>query len=142
VTGVGDGVRLAELVAALDAVCDASPAAVYDVLADLSTHVEWAGVVEARRPEFVEFRTEAVVVWRTGKRTEARYEHRYEIAPDGMGSHVVYRLRQTDITNAPLRMRLPLMRTMTHRLMLPLLCRRGFANLLRSADLQVDHVRS
>lgn len=177
-----DGGAAYEMV--LDAECDASPAAVYDVLADLSTHVDWAGkrqypgfrllslrgtgpmqvgteftsvgsipmalsrwentnvVVEARRPEIVEFHTEAVVVWRTGKRTEARYEHRYEIAPDGMGSHVVYRLRQTAITNAPLRMRLPLMRTMTHRLMLPLLCRRGFANLLRSADLRVDHIRS
>ncbi len=42
-------------------------------------------VVEARAPEIVEFHTEAVVVWRSGKRTEARYEHRYEIAPERDG---------------------------------------------------------
>ena len=168
----------------LDARCDASPAAVYDVLSDLSTHLDWAGkrqyrgfrllslrgtgpvetgteftsvgsipmarsrwenineVVEARRPEVLEFHTEAVVVWRTGKRTEARYEHRYETSSDGTGSRVVYRLRQTAITNPPLRMRAPLMRAMTHRVMIPRFCRRGFANLLRSAELRVDHIRS
>jgi Polyketide cyclase / dehydrase and lipid transport len=157
--------------------CDAPPEDVYDVLADLSTHVDWAGerqypgfrlvsldgagpvepgtpftsvgsipmalsrwenrnkVVEARSPEVLEFHTGAVVRWRTGRRTEARYEHRYEIEPDGTGSRVVYRLRQTAIANPPLRMRLPLMRTITHRKMIPLFCGRGFANLLHAAEL-------
>jgi hypothetical protein len=160
----------------LDARCESSPAAVYDVLTDLSTHLDWAGkrqypgfrllslrgtgpvetgteftsvgsipmartrwenhnvVVEARRPEVLEFHTGAVVVWRTGKRTEARYEHRYEIEPERTGSRVVYRLRQTAIANPPLRMRSPLMRIMTHRVMIPIFCRRGFTNLLRSAE--------
>ena len=160
----------------LDASCHASPAAVYDVLANLSTHLDWAGkrqhrgfrllslqgsgplevgteftsvgsipmawtrwenhneVVEARRPEVLEFHTEAVAVWRSGERTEAVYEHRYEIVPDGTGSRVVYRLRQTAIENPPRRMRLPMMRTMTHRVMIPWFCRRGFTNLLRSAE--------
>ncbi len=169
-----DGGATYEMV--LEARCDASPAAVYDVLADLSTHVEWAGkhqypgfrllslrgtgpmqvgtgftsvgsipmarsrwentnmVVEAERPEIVEFHTEAVVVWRSGKRTEGLYEHRYEIAPAGTGSRVVYRLRQTAITDPPLRMRAPLMRTMTHRVMIPRFCRRGLNNLMRSAE--------
>jgi hypothetical protein len=31
-------------------------------------------------------------------------------------------------------MRLPLMRTVTHRVMIPRFCRRGFTNLLRSAE--------
>jgi hypothetical protein len=160
----------------LDASCDASPAAVYDVLADLSTHLDWAGarqhrgfrllsvhgtgplelgteftsvgsipmarsrwenqneVVEARRPEVLEFQTEAVAVWRSGERTEAVYEHRYETVPEGTGSHVTYRLRQTAIESPPRRMRLPLMRTMTHRVMIPWFCKRGFKNLLRSAE--------
>jgi hypothetical protein len=155
---------------------DAPTSAVYDVLADLSTHMDWAGtrqyrsfrllsldgsgpvetgtvftsvgtmpmarsrwqnrnvVAEARPPEVLEFHTEAVVTWRSGKRTEARYEHRYEIEPDGTGSRVTYRLRQTAISNPPLRMRLPIMRTMTHRVMIPRFCRRGFRNLLRSAE--------
>lgn len=168
-----DGGAAYEMV--LDAHCDAPPAAVYDVLSDLSTHLDWAGrrqypgfrllslrgtgpvetgteftsmgsipmarsrwenqntVVEARRPEVLEFHTEAVVVWRTGKRTEARYEHRYEIEAETTGSRVVYRLRQTAIANPPLRMRVPLMRLMTHRVMIPWFCRRGFTNLLRSA---------
>ncbi len=92
---------------------DASPAAVYDVLADLSTHLEWAGkrqypgfrllsvhgtgpletgtgftsvgsvpmalsrwenqneVVEARPSQILELHTDSLVVWRSGKRTEA-----------------------------------------------------------------------
>ena len=137
----------------LDASSDASPAAVYDVLADLSTHLDWAGtrqhrgfrllsvrgtgplelgtefesvgsipmalvrwenhneVVEARRPEVLEFHTEAVAVWRSGERTEALYEHRYEIVSDGTGSRVTYRMRQTAIENPPRRMRLPMMRS-------------------------------
>jgi hypothetical protein len=141
----------------LEARCDAPPSAVYGELADLSTHLDWAGkrqypgfrllslrdaghmengteftsvgsvpmalsrwenqneVVEARFPETLEFHTRGLIVWRSGTRTEARYEHRYETRPDGTGSRVVYRLRQTAITNPPLRMRLPLMRTMTHR---------------------------
>ncbi|MGZ4131717.1 MAG: SRPBCC family protein [Actinomycetota bacterium] len=169
-----DGRAAYEMV--LERRCGAPPTVVYDVLADPSTHTDWAGkrqypgfrllslratgpletgtaftsvgsvpmalsrwenqneVVEARRPDLMEFHTDALVVWRSGKRTEARYEHRYEIEPDGTGSRVVYRLRQTAIANPPLRMRLPLMRTVTHRVMLPLLCRRGFANLLRSAE--------
>ena len=152
------------------------PPAVYDVLADLSTHLEWAGkrqyrgfrlislsgagpletgteftsvgtipmalsrwenqneVVEARPPHVLEFHTEAIVMWRSGTQTEARYEHRYEIKPDGTGSRVTYRLRQTEIANPPLRARLPVMRTLTHRVMIPRFCRRGFKNLLRSAE--------
>jgi len=93
-------------------------------------------VIEARPPEVLEFHTDGLVVWRSGKRTEAHYEHRYEIEPDGTGSRVAYRLRQTAIANPPLRMRLPLMRTLTHRVMIPRFCRRGFANLLRSAELR------
>ncbi len=91
-------------------------------------------VIEARPPGILEFHTDAVAVWRTGKRTEARYEHRYEIRSEGTGSRVAYRLRQTAIANPPLRMRLPLMRTLTHRVMIPRFSRRGFANLLRSAE--------
>ena len=162
----------------LEARCDASPAAVYDVLADLSSHLDWAGkrqhrnfrlislrgtgplktgseftsvgsipmarsrwedhseVVEARPPEVLEFVTDSLVVWRSGKRTEAVWEHRYEITPDGSGSSIVYRLRRTAIENPPLRMSLPLMRTLTNRVMIPRFCRRGFENLLRSAELR------
>ncbi len=82
----------------------------------------------------LEFHTDAVVKWRSGKRTEARYEHRYEIEPDGTGSRVTYRLRQTEIANPPLRMRLPMMRTVSYRVMIPCFCGRGFKNLLRSAE--------
>ncbi|MGA9162234.1 MAG: hypothetical protein WB297_15400 [Actinomycetota bacterium] len=91
-------------------------------------------VVEARPPEILEFHTDALIVWRSGKRTEARYEHRFEIGSDGTGSRVVYRLRQTAISNPPLRMRLPVMRTMTHWVMMPLFAKRGFANLMRAAE--------
>jgi hypothetical protein len=48
----------------------------------------------------------------------------------------MYRLRQTSISNAPLRLRLPVMRIVTHRVMIPMFCRRGFVNLLRTAGLR------
>jgi hypothetical protein len=58
--------------------------------------------------------------------------------PDGRGSHVTYRLRVAAVENPPLRMRAPIMRTMTHRVMIPFLCQRGFANLLRTAERRSD----
>ena len=82
----------------------------------------------------LEFHTDGVVTWPGGTRTDARWEHRYQIEPDGEGSRVVYRLRRTAITNPPLRMRVPVMRTLTHRVMIPLLCRRGFVNLVETAE--------
>ena len=166
----------AEYEMVLEGTCDASPADVYDVLADLSTHTRWAGadqhrgfrllsldgegiaeagttfasvgsvpmslsrwenhneVLEARRPDVFAFGTDARVRWRIGKPTEARYEHRYEIAREGAGSRVVYRLRERAVTNPPPRMRFPAMRSMSYRVMIPWFCRRGFANLLREAD--------
>jgi uncharacterized protein YndB with AHSA1/START domain len=95
-------------------------------------------VIQARRPEILEFVTDMVIVWRAGKRTEARFEHRYTIEPDGEGSRVVYRLRGTAVTDPPPRATLPLMRTMTHRFMMPMLYGRGFANALKLAGSKKD----
>jgi hypothetical protein len=160
----------------LEAGCDAPAGAVYDALADPSTHLEWGGsrqrrsfrllsldapaplqvgtgftsvgsipmtrarwedrseVVEARRPDVLAFVTDGVILWPMGRRTEARWEHRYEIRPDGRGSRVIYRLRRTAMARPPLRMRVPVMRRLTHRVMIPMLCRRGFDNLLKTAE--------
>lgn len=90
-------------------------------------------VVRAEPGAVLEFHTTSTVAWPGGRRTEARWEHEYRIEPDGTGSHVTYRLRGAGMTGAPLRMRAPVMRTVTHRVMIPFLCRRGFVNLLRSA---------
>lgn len=87
----------------------------------------------ADRPAVVEFHTDGVAVWPSGRRTEARWEHRYDIEPAADGARVIYRLRRASMSN-PLRMRVPLMATMTHRVMIPFLCRRGFSNLLRAAE--------
>jgi hypothetical protein len=91
-------------------------------------------VVRAEPGAVLEFHTTSTAAWRGGLRTEARWEHEYRIEPDGSGSRVTYRLRGADLSGAPLRMRVPVMRTLTHKVMIPLLCRRGFVNLLRSAD--------
>ncbi|HEY7173649.1 MAG TPA: hypothetical protein VH442_01925 [Micromonosporaceae bacterium] len=167
-----DGTASYEMI--LDGQCDASPASVYAVLSDLSTHLDWGGrrqrrsfrltsldasglaavgtkfattgsipmssahwsdrniVVRADAPTVFEFHTESVA-GRDGRQTHARWEHRYRIVPEGNGSRVSYRLRRTSMTNPPLRMRAPLMRTMTHRVMIPFFCRRGFTNLLDAA---------
>jgi hypothetical protein len=101
------------------------------------TTAQWEdrSVVVAAQPAAVfEFHTDSLAHWSRGRQTRARWEHRYEIAPAGPGSHVTYRLRLAAVTDAPLRMRAPLMRTMTHRVMIPFLCQRGFANLLRTAE--------
>ena len=90
-------------------------------------------VVAAEPPSVFEFHTDSVTDWPRGGRSETRWEHRYEIRRDGAGSLVTYRLRLAAATNPPLRMRAPLMRTMTHRVMIPMLCRRGFDNLLKAA---------
>jgi hypothetical protein len=171
---VWDGDNSYEMV--LEAHCDASPSAVYDVLANLETHLDWAGrkqrhgfqltslradgpmragaeftsvgsmpmtrtrwqdhsvVVRADQAAVIEFHTDGVAVWPSGRRTEARWEHRYDIEPAADGARVIYRLRRGSMTNPPLRMRLPLMATMTHRVMIPFLCRRGFRNLLWAAE--------
>src|SRR3954469_19208104 len=157
----------------LDGRCDATPYAVYAVLADLSTHLEWAGrrqrrsfrlttltpagpmlvgteftstgtmpmtrtrmndrsvVVRAEPGSLLEFHTTSTSTWRGGLHTEARWEHEYRISPSPDGSRVTYRLRSAGTTGAPLRMRVPVMRTMTYKVMVPFLCRRGFMNLLR-----------
>jgi hypothetical protein len=91
-------------------------------------------VVRAEPSAVLEFHTTSTAAWPGGLRTEARWEHEYTIEPDGTGSRVTYRLRGTGMSGAPLRMRAPVMRTVTHKVMIPFLCRRGFVNLLRSAD--------
>lgn len=165
----------AEYTMVLEGHSDAPPAAVYDELADLSTHLTWGGtkqypgfrllsldasgpakvgtrfasvgsipmtrvrwendneVTQARPGEVLELRTHAVARWRSGRRTDARYEHRYDIESDGAGSHVTYRLRQTAIADPPLRMRMPLGATLANRVMIPRFCRRGFRAMLRLA---------
>ncbi len=171
---VWDGDNSYEMV--LEAHCDAPPTVVYDVLANLETHLDWAGrkqrhgfqltalradgpmlagteftsigsmpmtrtrwqdhsvVVQADRAAVIEFHTDGVAVWPSGRRTEARWQHRYDIEPAADGARVIYRLRRAFMSNPPLRMRVPLMATMTHRMMIPFLCRRGFSNLLRAAE--------
>ncbi len=171
---VWDGDAVYEMV--LNGHCQAPPVAVFAVLNDLSTHLDWGGrqqrrgfrltalrpdgpmrvgteftsqgsmpmtrtrwedhsvVVRAEPDTMVEFHTDGVARWPGGRRTEARWEHRYLIEPDGTGARVSYRLRRVSITDPPLRMRAPVVRTTTHRIMMPFLCRRGFANLLRAAE--------
>lgn len=171
---VWDGENSYELV--LEGRTGATPSAVYDVLANLGTHLDWAGrkqrrgfrltalrangpmragaeftsvgsipmtrarwqdhsvVVRADRAAIIEFHTDGVVVWPNGRRTEARWEHRYDIKPAADGARVTYRLRRPSMSNPPLRMRAPLVATMTHRVMIPILCRRGLRNLLRTAE--------
>ena len=169
-----DGTASYEMV--LDGSCKAPATAVYAVLTDLPSHLEWGGqrqrrsfrlkslraggpavvgteftsagsipmttsqwidrsvVVAAESPAVLEFHTDSVAVWSTGKQTKARWEHRYDIQADGTGCRVAYRLRRTAMADGPLRMRLPVMRTVTHRVMIPFFCRRGFTNLLRAAE--------
>jgi hypothetical protein len=101
------------------------------------SRAHWADrsvVVRAEPASVFEFHTESVAEGRGGRQSHFRWEHRYDIAADGGGSRVAYRMRRTSMTNPPLRMRVPLMRDVTHRVMIPLLCRRGFDNLLAAAD--------
>ncbi|MGI5243979.1 hypothetical protein [Dactylosporangium sp. CA-139066] len=55
--------------------------------------------------------------------------HRPELAAEDAAAH----LRRTSMTGAPLRMRLPVVRLVTFRVMVPFFCRRGLRNLVRAA---------
>ena len=173
-----DGGATYEMV--LDANCDASPAAVYDVLADLSTHggsgpasgstprcgcsrcgqrdrleigteftsvgstpmarARWENtnvVVEAERPKVPSSSTRKP--WRCGGAASgrsgavrARYRH-IRARRDGDLASCTGCARRRSTQRLPLRVRAPLMRTMTHLVILPRSRRRGLKNLLRSA---------
>ena len=129
------GFRLLVLQADGPAVVGTSFASRGTVPMSLARSEDRSVVVDASPGTAFEFHTDMTVHWPLGTRTTAQWEHRYEITPDGDGSRVVYRLRRTATTDPPLRMRVPLMRAMTHRLMIPFYCRRGFTNLLRTSDL-------
>jgi polyketide cyclase/dehydrase/lipid transport protein len=150
----------------------AEPEAVYDTLADLSSHLEWSGarqssdfrlltldapagparvgtafsstgtipmskkhwedrstVTAASRPTLFEYVTEA----QAGP-MRARYQHRYEIAREGSGSRVTYRLTELEVANPWPRMGWPVLRIMTWKMAIPMLAGRGLRNLLSHAE--------
>lgn len=155
--------------------CGAAPEAVYDLLADLSTHLEWGGarqrrdfrltsldapagrattgtaftstgtipmsgrhwedrstVTAAEGPHVFEFITEARNGGARGMR--AGYRHRYEITPQGGGCRVAYTITELEVTRPMPRMAWPVIRELTWRIGIPLLCRRGVRNLVRQAE--------
>lgn len=90
-------------------------------------------VTAAERPHSFEFVTNATV--RRGKRLmEATYRHRYEIAATPEGSTVTYTMTQLSLSNGLLRLSLPLVKSMSWRVGIPFMARRGFRNLLTIAE--------
>jgi len=90
-------------------------------------------VTAAERPNTFEFVTTATA--RGSRRSmEATYRHRYEIAAASGGSKVSYSMTQLAISNPLLRLGLPVVKTLTWRLGIPLMAGRGFRNLVASAE--------
>jgi hypothetical protein len=155
----------------------APPEVVYDVLADLHSHLEWAGrrqwkmfrllsleappgpavtgmvfesvgkipmmstrflnhntVTRADRPALFEITTEARIPWRNRPHGEGTFVNRFEIAADGTGSRVTYRLLQMRLREPAWGLRYPGLRSITARVWVPIWCGRGFRNLLRLAE--------
>lgn len=160
---------------------EASAEVVYDLVADLRTHLEWGGraqsrvfrllsldatetratagtvftttgsipgslrrwqdrseVTQAVRPSLFEFATEATA-GRGSRVMTATYRHRYELQPEDGGCRVTYTFRQEQIVNPILRLRLPVLRTIAWRVGIPMMMKRGYRNLLRSAEHQGGH---
>jgi len=154
----------------------APPDVVYDFLADLRSHLTWAGTLQsgdfrllsleapagpatvgtsfmstgtipmssrrwedhskvtvAERSRTFEFVTNATV-HRAVRSLEATYRHRYEIVPTPGGSMVTYEMTQLSLANPFLRLSLPVVRTLSWRVALPLMAGRGFRNLLAIAE--------
>ncbi|MGC1406179.1 MAG: SRPBCC family protein [Candidatus Dormiibacterota bacterium] len=93
-------------------------------------------VTSVLRPLAFAFVTDAKVVGGP-RQMHARYLHNYAITSCGGGSTVTYELTQEDIVNPFLRLRIPVIRTITWRFAAPLFARRGFFNLLRCAESQI-----
>ncbi|HUY25345.1 MAG TPA: SRPBCC family protein [Candidatus Saccharimonadales bacterium] len=93
-------------------------------------------VTSALRPLAFVFVTDAKVVG-SHRPMLARYLHNYAITSCGGGSTVTYELTQERIVNPFLRLRIPVIRTVTWRCAAPLFARRGFFNLLRYAESQM-----
>jgi hypothetical protein len=90
-------------------------------------------VTAAERPNAFEFVTTATA--RGSRRSmEATYRHRYEIAATPGGSKVTYSMTQLTMSNPLLRLGLPVVKTLTWRLGIPFMARRGFRNLLAIAE--------
>ena len=90
-------------------------------------------VTEAVRPRVFEFVTQS----RAGsgaKAMTARFINRYEIAAVDGRSKVTYTQTQEQISNPFLRLALPGLRQMMWRFGIPMFARRGFSNLIESAE--------
>jgi hypothetical protein len=73
-------------------------------------------------------------VQRSRRPLAATYRHHYRIDAAPGGSTVTYELTQLEVVNPFLRLALPVIRTLSWRVGLPILGGRGFRNLLRLAD--------
>jgi hypothetical protein len=94
-------------------------------------------VTVAERPGTFEFVTEATVQ-RSRRPMRATYRHRYDITAAPGGSNVSYTFTQLDSEHPFLRLGLPLVRAMTWRIGIPFLARRGFRNLLATAERRLN----
>src|SRR5260370_13191371 len=90
-------------------------------------------VTTAERPNTFEFVTTATA--RGSQRSmEATYRHRYEIAATPGGSKVSYTMTQLTMSNPLLRLGLPVVKTLTWRLGIPLMAGPGFRAIVASAE--------
>jgi len=160
----------------LSRTCAAPREAVFDMLADLRSHLRWAGSEQSRdfrllsmdapdgparagtvftttgtipmsakrwedrstvtvadRPSTFEFVTEAHA-GRGSNAMQARYVHRYELAPTQTGCTVTYTMTQEQIAHPILRLALPVVRQMMWSVGIPKFAGRGFSNLLQDAE--------
>lgn len=91
-------------------------------------------VTKAARPTLFEVTTEGRIPWRKGAPGEGTFINVFEIEPAGTGSRVTYRAKQLRFRNPPWGLRYPLLRNMTYRVSIPMWFRRGFRNLLKTAE--------
>lgn len=96
-------------------------------------------VTQAVDNSIFEFVTHSTVRYGASKKMEADYVHRYELTPEADGCRVTYTFRQERISNPMLRLSLPLIKTITWKMGIPFMMKRGFDNLLEMAELRAAH---
>jgi hypothetical protein len=96
--------------------------------------VDHSKVTEATENSVFAFTTNATVPSGGSGGMQAEFTNRYELTPLDQGCRVTYTFTQESVSHPMLRLSLPVVRSMTWKMGMPFMMKRGFDNLLRLAE--------
>jgi Polyketide cyclase / dehydrase and lipid transport len=98
--------------------------------------VDRSVVTQATENSVFAFTTKATVPAVDAGGMQAEFTSRYEITPLADGCRVTYTFTQESISQPMLRLSLPIVRSLTWKMGMPLMMKRGFDNLLKMAEMR------